>query len=133
MLGTFQSSTIRVEAEATAATLRRCLVETAWLRQWLWPQKLDQTAPDWLEPGTEFTVWLGPIAIQHRVELCRADRLQILLWGAVDGYNEWAWGNGWIQMRVEGVSLLPMGLGQVMVLRRLQYFAKLREQLAEQS
>jgi len=52
----------------------------------------------------------------------------LLRGGGADGYCDWLWGNGWVQLRVEAVSLLPLGLGQLLMLRRLQQFAQSQEQ-----
>ena len=41
----------------------------------------------------------------------------------VDGHIRWQWADGWIQSTVEGVSLLPLGLGQTAMLDSLSRFA----------
>ena len=51
---------------------------------------------------------------------------RLLLSQGIDGYHEWYWGEGWVQSRLEGVSLLPLNLGQTLNLLRLRTF--LREQ-----
>jgi hypothetical protein len=43
---------------------------------------------------------------------------------SIDGYHEWYWGDGWVQSRLEGISLLPLNLGQTLSLLRLREFLK---------
>ncbi|MFQ3583453.1 MAG: hypothetical protein SNJ85_00765 [Cyanobacteriota bacterium] len=128
MLGTLQSSTIRVEVKAGSSTLRRCLTEMELLRQWIWPQQLQGSLPENLEMGSTFNAQWGPISIMHQVETLLPERLRLLMWGGADGYCDWLWGNGWVQLRVEAVSLLPLGMGQLLILRQLQQFAQSQEQ-----
>ncbi len=123
MLGSFQHSTLRLEIDASTETLDRCLTETGLLRQWLWPQQLEEGIPERLEQGVMFESSLGPIRIGHRVERRAEGQLQVSLWGAMDGISEWAWGNGWAQLRVEAVSLLPLSPGVLLSLAHLQIFA----------
>jgi len=40
----------------------------------------------------------------------------------IDGYHEWYWGDGWLQSRLEGISLLPLNLGQTLSLLKLRLF-----------
>jgi len=35
-----------------------------------------------------------------------------LLSQGIDGFHEWYWGEGWVQSRLEGVSILPLNLGR---------------------
>jgi hypothetical protein len=79
-----------------------------------------------LEQGLTFTSWLGLIAIEHQVERIEDNGFRLLLSQGIDGYHEWYWGDGWVQSRLEGVSLLPLNLGQTLNLLRLRTF--LREQ-----
>ncbi|MEG5215625.1 hypothetical protein QUB48_07680 [Microcoleus sp. ARI1-A5] len=37
-------------------------------------------------------------------------------------FHQWYWGDGWVQSRLEGVSLLPLNLGQTASLLRLREF-----------
>jgi hypothetical protein len=69
-----------------------------------------------------FTTWTGPVAIQHQVEVQDSNCLRLLLSQGIDGYHEWYWGEGWVQSRLEGVSLLPLNLGQTLNLLRLRQF-----------
>ncbi len=127
MLGTFQSSTLRLEVDASAETLRECLINTDQLRQWLWPQELVDPTPEQLDLGTEFKASIGPIVIDHRVETLEPTRIRLILWGPLDGYTEWAWGNGWVQLRLEAVCPVPLIWGQQLTLKQLCEFAQQQE------
>jgi hypothetical protein len=127
MLGTLQSSTIRIAVEASSSTLQRCLTEVELLQQWIWPQQLQGSLPPKLEQGSTFAAQWGPVSILHQVEILLPQRLRLVMWGGADGYCDWRWGNGWVQLRVEAVSLLPLGLGQLLMLRQLQQFAQSQE------
>lgn len=124
MLGTFQESRIRIEVGATEDTLKASLMYPDRLRQWL-PQRLATGLPDELSPGLTFLSWVGPIAIQHQVLKAEPNHLQFLLSQGIDGFHEWYWGDGWVQSRIEGISLLPIKLGQTISLLRLQQFLTL--------
>jgi hypothetical protein len=65
---------------------------------------------------------MGPVAIQHKVEVAQVNCLRLLLSQGIDGYHEWYWGDGWVQSRLEGISLLPLNLGQTLALLRLRQF-----------
>jgi len=121
MFGTFQQSQIRIEISASAADLADALLYPDRLQRWLWPQSFSG-APDKLISGTRFTSQLGPIALKHYVELSTDDRLRVLLAESIDGFHEWYWGDGWVQSRLEGVSLLPLKLVQSTSLMRLRAF-----------
>lgn len=121
MLGTFQHSSLRIEINATEQALRNSLLQPRQLRQWL-PQNISDGLPEELQVGTTFTSWLGPIPIQHRVERVDSTCLRFLLSQGIDGFHEWHWGEGWIQSRLEGISLLPLNLGQTFSLLRLRQF-----------
>ncbi|NJK40638.1 MAG: hypothetical protein HC934_03345 [Acaryochloridaceae cyanobacterium SU_2_1] len=122
MLGQFQQSQLRIEVKASAAILREALTQTAQFRQWLWPQTFAADLPQYLMAGAHFTSWLGPIETQHRVDRLDAAGLRFILSGSVDGFQEWSWGEGWVQSRLEGISLLPLNMGQTATLLRLQLF-----------
>lgn len=130
MFGSFQSSALRIEVDASAALLRESLTSPAKLQQWLWPQRLSEGLPELLTPGLTFTSWLGPIAIEHQVERLSANSLCLLLSGSIDGFHAWAWGDGWVQSQLEGVTLLPLNLSQTLNLWRLQQFLSLEQRLA---
>jgi hypothetical protein len=120
MLGTFQQSYLRIEVEAPQTVIRENLLHSQHLRRWLWLQRFSQGLPEQLHPGLTFTTWTGPVAIQHRVEVAQSNCLRLLLSQGIDGYHEWYWGDGWVQSRLEGISLLPLNLGQTLSLLRLR-------------
>ena len=122
MLGSFQQSSLRIEVEAEENTIRESLLAPKKLQQWLWPQTLDTNLPEELQAGLKFTTWLGPIAIQHEVDVAESNRLRLILSQGIDGFHEWYWGNGWVQSRLEGISLLPLNLSQTFGLLRLREF-----------
>lgn len=128
MLGVFQSDTLRIELEASTDEIHRYLVEPEQLRQWLWPQELDPRLSESLQVGTEFHSQLGSIRFNHRVQILQPGQMQLLLWGGADGFCQWNWGNGWVQLRLEAISLLPLSLGQVVLLQRLQAHARSHSQ-----
>lgn len=132
MFGTFQQSTLRVEVNAPAEVIRDSLLQPRQFRQWLWPQTFSAGLPDVLEQGTTFTSYLGPIKVQHQVTELTAQSIRFLLWEGVDGCHEWCWGNEWVQSRIEGISILPINLGQSLNLLRLQRFLN-QQQLAQAS
>ncbi|MDY6806585.1 MAG: hypothetical protein SXA11_22640 [Cyanobacteriota bacterium] len=122
MLGIFQKSHLRIEIQASEASLRDSLLRPAQLKQWLWPERFSTGLPERLEPGIKFTSWLGPVEVQHYVDRAESNCLRLLLSKGVDGFHEWYWGDGWIQSRIEGVSALPLNLGQTLTLFRLRQF-----------
>jgi hypothetical protein len=122
MLGQFQKSIIRIELEAPAHVIRDSLLTSSKLSQWLWPQRFSPGIPEKLTPGLTFTTWIGIIPIQHNVEVADDNCLRLLLSQGIDGYHEWYWGEGWIQSRLEGISVLPLNLGQSLNLLRLRQF-----------
>ncbi|HEY9847807.1 MAG TPA: hypothetical protein V6D03_16615, partial [Candidatus Caenarcaniphilales bacterium] len=87
--------------------------------------------PEQYYPGLVFTSWLGPIAIQHKVEVAEPNCLHLLFSQGIDGFHEWYWGENWVQSRIEGVSLLPLTLGQTWSLLRLRQFLKVQRYLSE--
>lgn len=127
MLGTFQQSSIRIEITAPAQAIRDSLIRVPQLRRWLAPQSLSSGLPEKLEQGLSFTSWLGLIAIEHQVEQIEDNGLRLLLSQGIDGYHEWYWGEGWVQSRLEGISLLPLNLGQTLSLLRLRQFLRQQE------
>ncbi len=124
MLGNFQQSHLRIEVEASGSAIRESLLNTDKLRQWLYPQMLSPGLPEKLQPSLTFSSWLGFIPIQHQVEVISDNCLRMLLSQGIDGYHEWYWGDGWIQSRLEGISLLPLNLGQTFSLLKLRQFVK---------
>ena len=122
MLGTFQQSQIRIEIPASANAIHDSILYPVQLKKWLLGQNFPPEMPAELPPGFEFTTWTGPVSIHHRVEVVRPNCLRLVLSGAIDGFHEWYWGEGWVQSRLEGVSMLPLNLGQSLSLFSLRQF-----------
>lgn len=122
MLGNFQQSHLRIEIDAPSTAIRDSLLHSDQLRQWLLPQRLSEGLPEQLHAGLTFTTWTGPVAVQHEVTVAQPNCLRLLLSQGIDGYHEWYWGEGWLQSRLEGISLLPLNLGQTFTLLRLRQF-----------
>jgi hypothetical protein len=124
MLGTFQHSSLRIEIEASHQQIRDSLTRPAQFRQWLAPQSFSAGLPDALQLGTTFTSWLGPVAIRHQVAQVDPNGICLLLSQGIDGFHQWYWGEGWVQSSLEGISPLPLNLGQTLSLLRLRQFLK---------
>ncbi|WP_421655496.1 hypothetical protein [Leptothermofonsia sp. ETS-13] len=122
MFGIFQQSNLRVEVAAPEQALRESLTQPAKLRQWLAPVQLDSGLPEQLQPGLSYTSWIGPFPVQQYVDRVDEHCLRLLLSKGIDGYHEWVWGDGWVQSRLEGVSLLPLNLSQTFSLLKLKQF-----------
>ena len=122
MLGNFQQSHLRIEIEANKTSIRDSLLQVDKLKQWMWPQSFSANLSDKLQEGLTFTSFVGPIEIDHQVEIANDFCLRFLLSKSIDGYHEWYWGDGWIQSRLEGISALPLNLGQTLSLLRLRQF-----------
>jgi hypothetical protein len=122
MLGTFQHSQLRIEIEASASVLRDSLITIPKLRQWLAPLPLEQGLPETLTPGLTFHSGLGYLRVQHHVDYVGHNCLRLLLSQSVDGFHEWQWGDGWVQSRLEGISVLPLNFAQTASLLKLRQF-----------
>jgi len=122
MLGTFQQSQIRIEIPASADAIHDSILHPVELKKWLLGQNFPPEMPTELLPGFEFTTWTGPVSIHHRVEVVKPNCLRLLLSGGIDGFHEWYWGEGWVQSRLEGISMLPLNLGQSLSLFSLRQF-----------
>jgi hypothetical protein len=122
MLGNFQQSHLRIEVEAPATAIGNSLLRPSHLRRWVWSQRFSAGLPEQLHQGLTFASWVGPVAIQNQVDVAESNCLRLLLSQGIDGYHEWYWGEGWVQSRLEGVSLLPLNLGQTLSLLGLQQF-----------
>jgi hypothetical protein len=122
MLGTFQQSSIRIEVKASEATLRDSLTRFEHLQQWLKTQRFASGLPEMLQPSLMFMTWVGPIPIQHDVKDVELNHLLLVLSQGIDGFHEWHWGEGWVQSRIEGISMLPLNLGQTISLLQLRQF-----------
>ncbi|MGB3615520.1 MAG: hypothetical protein WBA10_17130 [Elainellaceae cyanobacterium] len=120
MFGEFQQSRLRIELDAPEAAIRDHLIRSEKLQQWLWPQQFVSTLPAQLEVGTTFNTQLGPISIDHCVAQLDDQHLRLILSHSIDGFHDWYWGDGWVQSCLEGVSLLPIGLGHSLSLMQLR-------------
>ena len=124
MFGNFQRSELRIEVAAAGSTIRDRLLSPSALPQWLFPQQMSFTSQDLLAVDTKFKTSFGPVAVNCQVDRVGAQSLRLLLSQGVDGYHEWYWGEGWVQSRLEGISLLPLNLYQTATLFRLQQSLK---------
>jgi hypothetical protein len=122
MFGNFQQSQIRIEVNADAQILRESFLNGQKLSMWFFATKFEPRLPEKLSSGFKFTTWFGLVPIDNYVELLNDNCLRLLLSKAIDGYQEWYWGDGWVQSRLEGISLLPLNLGQTVSLIRLKDF-----------
>lgn len=123
MLGSFQQSNLRIEVNAREETIRDSLLQSDRLKKWMWPQNFSSLSEN-LTTGDIFISSLGLVEIEHQVKRVEDNCLLLLLSKGIDGYHEWYWGEGWLQSRLEGVSILPLNLGQTFSLFRLrQYLA----------
>lgn len=132
MLGNFQQSNLRIEIDASAQHIADSLLQPAQFKQWLFPQTFSSGLPDRLYSGLVFSSWIGPISIQHQVDRVDVNGVQFLLSGGIDGYHQWHWGDGWVQSCLEGVSLLPLNLGQTLSLLRLKQFLAMQQRSVKQ-
>lgn len=121
MLGNFQQSNLRIEVSASEQIIKDSLLESDRLKQWMWPQTFTSLSGK-LNLGDTFISSLGLVKIEHKVELLDNSSLRLLLSNGVDGFHEWHWGDGWLQSRLEGISLLPLNFGQTLSLFRLRQY-----------
>jgi hypothetical protein len=124
MLGNFQRSELRIEVPATATTIRDRLLSPPALTKWLFPQQMSFSSQDLLTVGTKFQTAFGPVVVKSQVDRLNSQCLRLLLSQGIDGYHEWYWGEGWVQSRLEGISLLPLNLYQTAMLLRLRQALK---------
>lgn len=127
MLGNFQQTHLRIEVDAKATVIRDSLIRPAQLRQWLWPQQLPVDLPEQFVSGLKFTGSIGPLSINYQVHRADSDCLCLLLSQGIDGFHEWHWGDGWVQSRLEGISLIPLSLGQTLSLLSLRRFLQMQK------
>jgi hypothetical protein len=120
MFGDFQSNEIRVEMPASGRDIRKSLLDGQQLRDWLLLQNLSLGERDWLAKGSKFTSKIGLLSIDFTVDIVSDDRLRLLLHGGINGSHDWFWGDGWVQSRLEGISLVPLGLCQTLLLLQLR-------------
>ena len=121
MLGNFQQSNLRIEINASQKAIADSLMQSDRLKQWMWPQSFASLSGK-LTPGDTFISSLGLVEIEHQVETVDDNSLRLILSKGIDGFHEWHWGEGWIQSRVEGISLLPLNFGQTFSLFRLRQY-----------
>lgn len=121
MLGNFQQSNLRIEVNASEQMIKDSLLQSDRLKQWMWPQNFASLSGK-LNPGDTFVSSLALVEINHKVDLVEDHSLRLLLSKGVDGFHEWHWGDGWLQSRLEGVSILPLNLGQTLSLFRLRQY-----------
>jgi hypothetical protein len=131
MFGKFQQTALRIEVPADAPSIEDSLLSSQKLRQWLWLHQLSEGIPEKLYPGLNFQSKLGLVKIQHHVEIASDRSLRMILSEGIDGYHEWYWGDGWVQSRIEGISLLPLSWGQTVNLLSLQQFLRQDRQVPE--
>ncbi len=128
MFGKFQQSEIRIEVNASAKIIADSLLKRENLIKWLPPLGLNQEIPQQLTQGISFTNWLGLIPVKHQVNIANDQCLRFILSQGIDGYHEWYWGENWVQSRLEGVSFLPLNLGQTFALLSLRDFVNFQAQ-----
>lgn len=126
MFGQFQQSNIRLEVKASSSTISESLTQSEQLKKWLWMQRWEKL-PNTLEVGAEFTTYLGFAPVTHCVEALNDQGVRFILSQGIDGFHEWSWSDGWLQSHLEGVSLLPLNLGQTVALLSLRHFVESQE------
>ncbi|NJL46210.1 MAG: hypothetical protein HC929_00215 [Leptolyngbyaceae cyanobacterium SM2_5_2] len=122
MFGTFQQSRLRIEIDAAQGQIQTSLLQPGKFRQWLWPQRFAEGLPDELYAGLVFSSYVGPVEIRHEVQQVTENHLRMVLSDGIDGFHEWYWGDNWVQSRLEGISVLPINLGQSLTLLRLRQY-----------
>jgi len=129
MWGNFQSSQLRIEVKAKADKLRESLVNPQQLSKWFFPLQIKLNhVSDTFQQGDRFITSLGLLEIDNQVDLINDNCLRLILSKGIDGYQEWIWGDGWIQSRLEGISLLPINLAQTFNLLRLREFVREKDE-----
>ena len=90
------------------------------LKQWFLPLQFKNGLPEELNSGDCFSCYFGFVEVKNKVEIINSNCFRLILSGGIDGYQEWCWGDGWVQSRLEGISLLPLNLAQTFNLLRLR-------------
>lgn len=126
MWGKFQQSELRIEVSANEKKLKDSLLNIEQLEKWFFPLKFQDKRPNQLKSGDKFIIKLGLVEVRNEVEIINSNCIRFLLSGGIDGYQEWCWGDGWIQSRLEGVSVMPLNFAQTMNLLRLRTFVGAR-------
>jgi hypothetical protein len=127
MFGKFQKSELRIEVKVKESIFRDSLLNINDLKQWCFPLKVTEKSSGKLSQGDTFSFYLGLIEIKSKVDYINSNGIRLILSGAIDGYQEWSWGDGWIQSRLEGISVFPLNLGQTLNLLRLKSFVGYQE------
>lgn len=122
MLGKFQSSQLRIEVEAGEDILRQSILEVNNISKWFFPFQLDKRLSSTLTTGTKFKAYIGLVEVDHEVQCIDHNCIRFILSKGIDGYQEWCWGDGWVQSSLEGVSLLPLKLGHSFNLLKFREF-----------
>lgn len=122
MFGTFQQSQIRIEVSATAKTIEKSLLYPEQMVKWLWYQRFTSGLPEKLYTGLKFTSYTGIIPVDHEVQLVNDNCLRLILSNGIDGYHEWNWGDYWLKSCLEGISILPLNLGNSLALFSLKNY-----------
>jgi hypothetical protein len=120
MFGNFQQSHLRIELSATAQEIGQQLGFADGLRRLLAPSQVSLTGREQLRLGDRFTATFGWVTVEQQLAVVRDRGLRWLLHGGIDGYQEWSWGDGWVQSRTEGISVLPLTALQTLQLIQLQ-------------
>jgi hypothetical protein len=120
MFGKFQQSLLRIELEADKSLIRDALTQKDLLKKWLPVHYLTANLPERLAVGNTFNTF----SLTQKVESIDESGLCLILSGAIDGYQQWSWGDGWVQSKLEGVSLLPLNLAGTATLVSLREFVK---------
>lgn len=122
MFGKFQQTQLRIELDATATAIHDSLLLPMQLEKWLLPGNFTAKMPTELHSGLQFTRQLGLIPIHHQVDVVDTNSLRVLLSQGIDGFHEWYWGEGWVQSRIEGISVLPLSLAHTASLLSLRQY-----------
>ncbi len=133
MFGNFQQSEIRIEVKAPAKVITHSLLKREEIIKWLPQHRFNDKFPQELTTGAEFISWVAAIPVKHYVQISNQQCLRFILSQGIDGYHEWYWGDNWIQSRLEGISCLPLNLGQTFALLSLRQFVNSKSEQSEQS
>jgi hypothetical protein len=122
MFGKFQQTQLRIELDASATAIHDSLLLPMQLEKWLLPGKFTAKMPTELHSGLQFTRQVGLIPIHHQVDVINTNSLRLILSQGIDGFHEWYWGDGWVQSRIEGISILPLSLAHTASLLSLRQY-----------
>ena len=120
MLGKFQTSELRIEVKASSSIIQESLMNLEQLQKWFFPLKFTEHNSSVLEEGDCFSCDLGLVKVKNQVQIINSNCFRLILSEGIDGYQEWCWGDGWVQSRLEGISLFPLNLAQTLNLLRLR-------------